>query len=82
MQLVNSKSQWFARMMLRVEVTPVDGAHTKRAEGILIAMKSSCSVEFLMAMDSISLAAKRECNYSSYSARLAYCCNDLIEATK
>lgn len=28
-----------------------------------------------MAMDSISLAAKRECSYSNYSARLEHCLN-------
>lgn len=68
-------------MRVRVAVTPVDRGRTTRAEGIPIAMKSSCILEFLMATDSISLAAKRECSYSSYSGRPAYCYNDLIEAT-
>lgn len=66
-------------MWVRASVTP-EALDTARAEGIPIAMKSSCTVEFLMATDSISLAAKRECSYSSYSGRLAYCYNDLIEA--
>lgn len=48
---------------MRVTVTRGVGRTRRRDElvkGIPITMKSSCRVEFLMATDSISLAAKRE----------------------